>query len=507
MESCYLCGRDLITKIDLAKQLAPDDQPAFKHSEHIIQNALFGKLKSDTILCESCGSKLNTQIDANFCELFSVFTERLKEFLAPKDHGGSNRSKILKGYLYLDGNLNDKIKINYKDSQASPEEPYFEVDEANMIIKIYANRHRGKQYKNQVIKELQALGHDANLYSLEFITDISDKGVVDLFFSEGIDNFNENFCLGLNKIATGFAYYHGIDRSYLHRTLDTRNQRIVYTNNLIPFSPIGAFDFLTEMNRLDLEPSYPTHTLILFTHPNQHGTKTLFCYIDLFSTFQHYVILSDNYPGESINKTYYQSILKQSYPDVNIRRIKPKNLMVFMEWAEIDQRNYSGDTLSDLYDFVETEYKKLTPNYEENLADMLKEIAEQLVINFALYENKPEAMQNKRIQSGFNAIDDRNSPSLKFELENYFYQHNVSLYRTFFSEYDGQDGIEFLFTPGEVQEYLKKKPAIPDFIKSYGHEKFHEFNKFVTRVLSKVPTESEVATGHLAKLLFRQYDI
>ncbi|MEH2358144.1 HNH endonuclease, partial [Nostoc sp.] len=55
------------------------EEPALKHKEHIIQNALIGRLKPNNILCKVCGNKLNDTIDRNFVNIFASITEILQK--------------------------------------------------------------------------------------------------------------------------------------------------------------------------------------------------------------------------------------------------------------------------------------------------------------------------------------------------------------------------------------------------------------------------------------------
>ena len=58
MKQCYLCGLDF------------NNTSVKEHKEHVIQQAIGGSLTCKNILCESCGSKLNVDIDVNFNKIF-----------------------------------------------------------------------------------------------------------------------------------------------------------------------------------------------------------------------------------------------------------------------------------------------------------------------------------------------------------------------------------------------------------------------------------------------------
>lgn len=479
MDCCYLCGRKLIER-EFYSQSKDEfiKEPAFKHKEHIIQNALRGKLKSDNILCERCGNRLSKEIDSEFTELFSVITEQLRDKLVQKDHGQGNSAKVLKGYLYQDEKLESKMGIKFKDYQASPDNPFYKVDEENKIIKIYANRSRAKQFQPLAIRELEKQGYNTSLYKIEHITDISGEGILGLFFSEGVDNFNKKFLLGLNKIATGFACYHGINRDKLVRTLNITDGKgeIIYSQNIIPFFPIGSFDILLETNKLELEPYYPTHTLILFTQKYTEGKKRLYCYVELFSTFQYYIILNDNYVGEDVYKVYYQTVLKQEIPDLAIKGTTPKFLNILITSLGIEKARYADKQIDEIYSLIEEEYKKLKVSYEISLKDILEGIAERLMRSFisSQYSQIPNLIDAKIIDI-FKQMNCIHVSSFLLELRHYL-NNDICTFRRVFYDEDGRGTPEILSTPDEIIAELKKSDV---WMKAYGHLKFGQLSKYI----------------------------
>jgi hypothetical protein len=347
------------------------------------------------------------------------------------------------------------------------------------------------------------LGYDLNVYKLEYITDFTNEGILGLYFSEGIENFNEKFYLGLNKIATGFASFHGIDRTELPRSLNTTTN-IIYSKNVFPFFPIGSFDFLYEINRPELEELYPTHTLILFTAPTPKS-KCFYCYIDLFSTFQYYVILNDNYQGDDLYEVYSQSILRQEFPEVNIRRIRPKLLHPFMEWSGIDSTMYAGSSINDLYDYVETEYRKLKADYKINFSRKLEAIASRLIISFAMYDNDSviDSPKNKNIVNSFKSISPPGIPSFIAESKHYL-EKDTQFFRRFFYENDGHGDIELLVTPHETMSELAKNAQVMKGSGGYGHLKLQQLVRFIDQTNSDTfVSEQEEINLLLAKKFFR----
>ena len=111
---------------------------------------------------------------------------------------------------------------------------------------------------------------------------------------------------------------HDTKREYLPLVLDinkeTKQGEIKDKILAIQFYPLGVMDRLIEIQKNEFD-HYPFHNLILFTldyDPSlSNGKKVLICYIELFSTFQWYVILNGEYYGDSIYEYYAQQILKK----------------------------------------------------------------------------------------------------------------------------------------------------------------------------------------------------
>ena len=162
-------------------------------------------------------------------------------------------------------------------------------------------------------KELADKGDNIEHYTIEQHTDIHDLGYLAYYFSKGNDNFNEDFKKGMVKIATEYAIHCGIDREVLTEVIsidDKGKGTIDYDKaKLTPFIPTTLFDILYEDYRYLFEDGYPSHMLKLFTSKYNDGKTRLYCYLDLFSTIQYYVLLNDDYTGDEISKTYAQRLI------------------------------------------------------------------------------------------------------------------------------------------------------------------------------------------------------
>ena len=276
---CYICGRELADGTDCCP-----------HFEHIIPNALGGHLTCNTILCEKCGGDYSKG-DSCFVALFDCFVHHIEhQMLFDRKHGGVK----VKG-SYYDGDK--KVDIIVDEKAATPKRPI--VKEDDDPVKIIANRKVAKQ----LVEKYKNAGKDVkvieNLY-----------GPLALYFSEEKASFNDYFKEGFIKIAIEYALYKGISREQLNvaLTIHDDNSASVNFDNIpvFPFVPMDSFNNVYENHRQVLENNYPSHSIILF-----NDGLSLWCYIDLFSTFQYYVLLGDNYIGDKLYECYCQPLFAQ----------------------------------------------------------------------------------------------------------------------------------------------------------------------------------------------------
>ncbi|MPM28260.1 hypothetical protein SDC9_74780 [bioreactor metagenome] len=491
---CYLCGNAMISEeFYLSHKEEFKETPCFLHDEHIIQNALHGKLKSNSILCKSCGTILGDDIDSQFVSLFAPFIERLKKLLIRKDHGSKN-IVTLKGHLYKNEELNEKIDVQIREGKVSPIEPYYEVDESEGKVTIYANDKRAKQYKPVVQEEIKSKGANPDFFEFKSKTDIQDEGILGYFFTEGVPNFNEIFKKGFVKIAVDFAAHCGISRENMPQVLEidstTQIGKLKYKNCCFPFISIGAIDTIIELNRPDIEDLYPTHTIILFNQKTE-SRNLLYCYIDLLSTFQYYVLLNPNYKGEDIHEVFHQTIIKQEIPEIDVKRIRPKHLSIVIQEYNIDMTKYKGESLSDLYDFIEKEIKNYQVTPSLNFQDELKRMFNKISLPMALQVGGKDIPNTEEIISSINyKIPDSQKRSVIFEYYDYVEDENnfnYQLFRKIFYENDGDGGVEVMSSPVECNS----PTIIDEYRKQYCHMKFNQLNNFIINKEKEDKLDSE----------------
>lgn len=127
----------------------------------------------------------------------------------------------------------------------------------------------------------------------------------------------------------------------------------------IPFIPINHFDERIEKyTSIDL-----VHCLILFNVDN-----FLCAYIDLFNTFQYYVILSESYEGALVYHNYCQKLTKREFDEeqvkesLRINRLKDAHIIMTqynISLEEIDKIENETDIKEKENETIEKPFEKL----------------------------------------------------------------------------------------------------------------------------------------------------
>ena len=251
-----------------------------RSSEHVIQNALGGLLESEDICCPECNNYISAAIDKPFTTIFNPIIGNIKD-LAKSNK--KNSTPMYTGTVHYQGEF---YKANMKAGKV------VSCDELNRKLKTNASK-----------LPLDVVSFDFNLN-------------------------NDAFKNGMAKIAFNYALSQNVNfdliKDGLQITKDGNNiTNITYNYPLVPFMPLNPLDDYLELGA----PTELYHNMILFSQHN-----TLWCYIDLFNTFQFYVKLSDKLPKNTdIYANYMQSLRKldRSEPELHIR--KPKDIMTYAQ--------------------------------------------------------------------------------------------------------------------------------------------------------------------------------
>lgn len=246
--------------------------------EHVIQNALGGLYESEDICCPECNNYISRHIDVPFTTIFNPIL----------------------------GNIDNLGKTNNKNST-----PIYTGTVS------YQGAQYSASFKGGKITSCPDL-------SRKLRCDIS-KLPLDVV-SYNFDLKNDSFQTGMAKIAFNYALDQGVDLDVLKHGLNVVKNgsdisKIEYNYPMIPFCPMNAVDMYLETGT----PTELYHNMILFSQHNR-----LWCYIDLFNTFQYYVLLSDALPqGTQIYNSYMQTLQKLDRAEPDVEIFRPKDAMIY----------------------------------------------------------------------------------------------------------------------------------------------------------------------------------
>lgn len=385
---CYVCDKELVDTVTDPKTQCK------KHGEHIIHNAILGHLKSDKILCEDCGGKYS-QDDALFAGVFSPIVALLKAGGRLRQPDRKIKDMSVKGQIFVDRELSTSpiYDIIFRDGKIFPAKPDYKLNENAKVLDIICDSKQYKNYSNSVISKLKAVGIDISEFKIVPHCELSKEGLVGLFFSKGKENFNESMRNGLMKIAVEFALDRGVCREELKDVLlidpNTNESRIDYENAyIIPFCTLNIVDGIFENERVRFERTYPSHSLYLFTINHQEG-KALYCYIDLFSTFQFYVLLNRDYKGNTVNEYYAQKLLKNyQYTDEEIDSMSNNDLDEVIRGNNLDIEQINNS--SSARDAIKTLLRKKGPEFDlMQMKNNAYKAIERVILLFIVNRRKP----------------------------------------------------------------------------------------------------------------------
>lgn len=307
---CYLSG-DVITNDN-------------KTDEHIIPNALNGHLTSTKVLTSDSNLALGKSIDSKFDAIFDIFTSQL-DFR--RDRGRNPN------FTVTDITTNEKYVLS--DSKISPIKPFY--DEVNSNI--YA---KDKKKYNQIYKKIKS----GEINNVGFIDDKTG------LYQYNFDITNKEFKQGIAKIAAGFATMNGVKRKDLSMILDLENKTFLDKPSVIPYIALSDIDKKVE-SRINENSIFPFHALII------NGSKDsglLYCYVELFSTFQYIVILSYDYSGDDIYNDYFFSLNRDEVFDFNDYSQEVKN-KISSSFENIRYRNIDLDFISKIVFITKFNYQ------------------------------------------------------------------------------------------------------------------------------------------------------
>lgn len=293
MAKCYICG-DEITENN-------------KTEEHIILNAIGGKLKPDTLICKHCNSTTGDDIDAALAKQLNHLSNL---FNISRDRGNVPNLECI---LEKD---NEEILIQ-PGGKPILRKPIIkeEIDEKNNI-KITVNSPNGEVAK-KVIRGLERKYNKQGKHATEVYQRKSIK-YLDQKCKISINIGGEKAFRSICKMAVNLYMYKGGIRKYIEHLIPYIQGKEIL--NCVKFYYNGK-------NIIYKNKGEVLHSIIIKGDKNQ---KLLVGYIELFNCYKFSILLNDKYDGENIEYTYYFDVLERKEIEKNNKlNITRRDFIVF----------------------------------------------------------------------------------------------------------------------------------------------------------------------------------
>lgn len=287
-KKCLFCG----------KQLTDKEKP-----EHIIPNALGGKLKSQSIICSDCNNKYS-YLDKNLCNDLQNFTAILRPH---RDNGkipetkckvmGQNAALLSDGSLHManintskvGGNLTIHLQLMQESGKFS------EQKNKQKIVNLLKNAIKDPIKREEKLKEIDRQIKENTITIQNPI--ISNQCAL---------NTSGTLTLEMLKIATEFYALKGFDIQCILNCIDIVIKQDIQTAD-------KQTNYFYPQTLLQLDDIY--HIIIL---QGDTTNKLLYAIISLYGILNMFVLLNQNYNGQMINETYVFSLRESQNKNIKI---------------------------------------------------------------------------------------------------------------------------------------------------------------------------------------------
>ena len=371
--------------------------------EHVIQNALGGLYESTDICCPQCNNYISKYIDAPFTKIFNPIISKIDNF------SKTNNTKSLPpctGKVLYQGNL---YNANIKGGRVVG------CPELSRLLRCDATK-----------LPLQIMSYDFNLN-------------------------NSDFQNGMAKIAFNYAIDRGIDFNVLKPGLNVKKSgdnitSIQFNHKILPFCALNPLDLQLELHT----PFTLYHSMILFGQNNK-----LWCYVDLFNTFQYYVLLSDQINEvHKVYSSYAQTLQKpdRTKPKLDIHR--PKDISIYAI-------QYGVEPCADVAEFSRRVYNAIDQKSQKtSINNIISPKIQSIPLDRFLME--PKDMRELLLFG----------QSMKLYFNEYD-QLNTNAFRTMTYDIDARNVVSY----PEYVNYLFGKDT--KYLKNYTRAKFEILNYFL----------------------------
>lgn len=287
---CYVCDVEITSENE--------------SEEHILLNAIGGKLKSKKLICKSCNSEFGSEIDDTLARQLNPIANLLD---IKRDRGNPQNVK---------GKYQNRDILIEPGGKMKLARPYIEKNE-NMF-------HLEASSERQAREVLQGIKRNHPQLDIE---EEFKKAKRNKTYLPSV-NINMNFGgeearRALCKIAVNFFIYHG--------------GKPEEVKHLLPYikgseEEAEAYFYYPKSEVFYKDEEEVLHTLILVGDPQQ---KHLYVFVELFNEFKMVVFINKEYEGEPIYQSYHYNVVSNEVveydepvkiPAQQLKRYKSRNI-------------------------------------------------------------------------------------------------------------------------------------------------------------------------------------
>ena len=272
-KNCYICEDPL------------DDSN--KSKEHVLLNAIGGRLKSTDLLCSKCNNEQGSDADKHLAEQLAFWSS----FFNVKRDSGKNA--LIKGGKGKSGKTYH-LKDGTKPILANPEFNK-EVNGNEVTYSLTARDDKEMKSMLEGIKKKHAdFDVEKAMDNAQYIEEYLNEPIKFQTVVGGEKSFPS-----ILKTAINFFILNGGRRKDIEDLIPYLNGKTL-TTQVKHFHPKKSV-YKKDANEI-------IHMIHMV---GSKGKKVLYCFVELFSSFSFLVMLSDNYEGSSLSKTYAYDVLNR----------------------------------------------------------------------------------------------------------------------------------------------------------------------------------------------------
>lgn len=276
---CYICGEEL-TKSN-------------ESEEHIIPNAIGGKLKSNKLICKKCNNQLGNDIDYKLTKQLDVFSNFLN---IERERGKPN------DIIFEEKNTKEKYKRKTDGTFVPKEHVKFERkynDDGSVTFHIRAtNKKDIKKKINELISSKKYKITDENI-----MDNISYENYQPNEMYHSSQFGGNDIKLALYKIIINFFISKGGDK-----------KDIISLINDLKKKEINHYVKLISLDNADIKKNIIPHILYIEGNNKEH---ILYSYINFFGVVQYIVLINRTYTGPYIKHTYCYDFISKKEIDIS----------------------------------------------------------------------------------------------------------------------------------------------------------------------------------------------